>query len=98
MAGSADVRGPGRRRCAIGASVHQPVYGPELVLAGGAVLTDLFCAAPLTFAGGTPHLDARGITLLAGCLALGFAGLAGASAASRPLLRTVVADAGPRPD
>jgi hypothetical protein len=71
---------------------------PGAVLAGGAVVTGLFCAAPLTFAGGTPHLDGRGVTLLAGCLALGFAGLAGASAASRPLLREVVRDAGPRPD
>ncbi len=71
---------------------------PGVVLAGGAVLTGLFCAAPLTFAGDTPHLDARGGTLLAACLALGFTGLAAASAASRPLLREVVRDAGPRPD
>ena len=71
---------------------------PGAVLTTGAVLTGLFCAAPLTFAGGTPHLDAGGLTLLAGCLALGFAGLAGASAASRPLLREVARGAGPRPD
>ncbi|MEU5346661.1 FtsX-like permease family protein [Streptomyces sp. NPDC020766] len=71
---------------------------PGVVLTSGAVLTGLFCAAPLTFAGGTPQLDARGVTLLVGCLALGFTGLAGASAASRPLLRRMVKDAGPRPD
>lgn len=71
---------------------------PGAVLTTGAVLTGLFCAAPLTFAGGTPHLNAPGLTLLAGCLALGFAGLAGASAASRPLLREVVRGAGARPD
>jgi hypothetical protein len=75
----------------------------ELVLLGavlttGAVLTGLFCAASLTFAGGSPHVDGPGVTLLSGCLALGFAGLAGASAASRPLLREVVRGAGPRPD
>ncbi|MFI5883450.1 FtsX-like permease family protein [Streptomyces sp. NPDC051554] len=71
---------------------------PGAILTTGAVLTGLFCAAPLTFAGGTPHLDAHGLALLTGCLALGFAGLAGASAASRPLLREVVRGAGPRPD
>jgi hypothetical protein len=71
---------------------------PAAVLAGGAVLTGLFCAAPLTLAGGAPQFDGRGSALLVGCLALGFAGLAGASAASRPLLRTVAGEAGPRPD
>ncbi|MFF0012574.1 FtsX-like permease family protein [Streptomyces sp. NPDC005374] len=71
---------------------------PAAVLAGGAVLTGLFCAAPLTLAGGAPRFDGPGPALLAGCLALGFAGLAGASAASRPLLRTVTREAGPRPD
>ncbi|MFG2936711.1 FtsX-like permease family protein [Streptomyces sp. NPDC048282] len=71
---------------------------PAAVLAGGAVLTGLFCAAPLTLAGGAPQFDVSGTALLVGCLALGFAGLAGASAASRPLLRTVAGEAGPRPD
>ncbi|MFF4354367.1 FtsX-like permease family protein [Streptomyces sp. NPDC001530] len=71
---------------------------PAAVLAVGAVLTGLFCAAPLTLAGGAPQFDGRSAMLLAGCLALGFAGLAGASAASRPLLRTVAGGAGPRPD
>ncbi|MGW1502910.1 FtsX-like permease family protein [Streptomyces mirabilis] len=71
---------------------------PAAVLAGGAVLTGLFCAAPLTLAGGAPQFDGRSAMLLGGCLALGFAGLAGASAASRPLLRMVVTEAGPRPD
>ena len=71
---------------------------PAAVLTGASVLTGVFFAAPLTLVGGTPQLDARGAALLAGCLALGFAGLAGASAASRPLLRTVVRNADPRPD
>lgn len=71
---------------------------PAAVLTGASVLTGVFCAMPLTLVGGTPQLDAGGMALLAGCLALGFAGLAGASAASRPLLSTVVRNAGPRPD
>ncbi|GAA2060957.1 hypothetical protein GCM10009801_02940 [Streptomyces albiaxialis] len=71
---------------------------PVAVLAGGAVLTGLFCAAPLTFAGGTPDFDGTSVALLAGCLALGAAGIAGASAATRPLLRGVTTGTGPRPD
>lgn len=71
---------------------------PGTVLTTGALLTGLFCAAPLTFAGGTPHVDGPGVALLAACLILGFVGLVGASAASRPLLREVVRGAGPRPD
>ncbi|OEU96367.1 hypothetical protein AN216_20940 [Streptomyces oceani] len=71
---------------------------PAVVLTGGSLLTGIFCAAPLTLAGGKPELDAGSTALLAGCLALGFVGLAGASAASRPLLRTVAQEAGPRPE
>ncbi|MFG2780075.1 hypothetical protein ACGFY7_19750 [Streptomyces prunicolor] len=50
------------------------------MLTTGAVLTGLSCAAPLAFAGDTPHVNGPGIHLLAGCLTLGFAGPAGASA------------------
>ncbi|MER5517660.1 FtsX-like permease family protein [Streptomyces sp. NPDC002763] len=71
---------------------------PAAVLASGALVTGLFCAAPLTLAGGAPHFDGTGAALLAACLTLGFAGLAASSAASRPLLRTVAREAGPRPD
>ncbi|QHF95846.1 hypothetical protein DEH18_20545 [Streptomyces sp. NHF165] len=71
---------------------------PAVVLTGASVLTGVFCAAPLTLAGGSPQFDGRSATLLAGCLAVGFTGLAAASAASRPLLRTVAHTAGPRPD
>ncbi|MBB5935634.1 FtsX-like permease family protein [Streptomyces zagrosensis] len=70
---------------------------PVAVLGGGAVLTGIFCAAPLTLAGGSASLDARGAALLACCLGLGFAGLVGASALSRPLLRSVTRAGGPRP-
>ncbi|MFI9169139.1 FtsX-like permease family protein [Streptomyces lincolnensis] len=71
---------------------------PVAVLAGGSVLTGIFCAAPLTLAGGSASLDAGGIALLAVCFGLGIAGLMGASALSRPLLRAVTERAGPRPE
>ncbi|WP_016906484.1 FtsX-like permease family protein [Streptomyces xiaopingdaonensis] len=71
---------------------------PALVLTGAALVTGFFCAAPLTFAGGEPEFDTGSIAILTGCFVLGFAGLLGASAASRPLLRSVVAESGPRPD
>ncbi|MFG3259386.1 FtsX-like permease family protein [Streptomyces sp. NPDC048172] len=71
---------------------------PVAILAGGSVLTGLFCAAPLTFAGGTPDFDGTSVALLAACLALGATGIAAASAATRPLLRAVATGTGPRPD
>ncbi|GCB47448.1 hypothetical protein [Streptomyces sp. NL15-2K] len=69
---------------------------PVAVLAGGAVLTGIFTAAPLTILGGSSSLDMGGIALLAGCFGLGVGGLIAASALSRPLLRTVTEQAGPR--
>ncbi|WP_238431561.1 FtsX-like permease family protein [Streptomyces cavernae] len=70
---------------------------PVAVLAGGAVLTGLFAAAPLTvLAGGSSSLDLGGIALLAACFGLGVAGLLAASALSRPLLKSVTASSGPR--
>ncbi|MGW8374909.1 ABC transporter permease [Streptomyces sp. ODS28] len=71
---------------------------PAVVLTGVSVLTGVFCAAPLTLAGGAPQLDGQGAALLAACLAVGFTGMTTASATTRPLLRAVVRDAGPRPD
>ncbi|NUP17423.1 MAG: ABC transporter permease [Streptomyces sp.] len=71
---------------------------PVAVLAGGSVLTGLFAAAPLTVLGGASTLDAGGIALLVVCFGLGVAGLLGASALSRPLLRSVTGQTGPRPE
>ncbi|MFD5384607.1 FtsX-like permease family protein [Streptomyces sp. NPDC059474] len=71
---------------------------PVAVLAGGSILTGIFCAAPLTLSGGSSALDAGGVALLAVCFGLGIAGLLGASALSRPLLRAVTEQAGPRPE
>ncbi|MGW0838784.1 FtsX-like permease family protein [Streptomyces sp. NPDC002787] len=70
---------------------------PVAVLAGGAVLTGLFTAAPLTIlGGGSSSLDLGGIALLAACFGLGVAGLLAASALSRPLLKSVTVRSGPR--
>ncbi|MFF5307945.1 hypothetical protein [Streptomyces massasporeus] len=72
---------------------------PVAVLAGGSVLTGIFTTAPVTLAGGgSSSLDAGGIALLAVCLGLGIAGVMGASALSRPLLRAVTERAGPSPE
>ncbi|MFI1360746.1 FtsX-like permease family protein [Streptomyces sp. NPDC020898] len=68
---------------------------PVAVLAGGAVLTGLFTAAPLTLGGGS-SIDTGGLTLLALCLGAGVAGLLAAGALSRPLLRSVTEQSGPR--
>ncbi|MER0242607.1 hypothetical protein AAHZ94_11340, partial [Streptomyces sp. HSW2009] len=70
---------------------------PVAVLGGGAVLTGVFCAAPLTLAGGSATLDVRGAALLAGAIGLGLAGLLAASALSRPLLRAVTTTGGAQP-
>ncbi|MEU0204535.1 MULTISPECIES: FtsX-like permease family protein [unclassified Streptomyces] len=69
---------------------------PVAVLAGGAVLTGLFTAAPLTVLGGSSSLDLGGVALLAACFGLGVAGLLAASALSRPLLKSVTVRSGPR--
>ncbi|MFG2135094.1 hypothetical protein ACGFNV_46230 [Streptomyces sp. NPDC048751] len=72
---------------------------PVAVLAGGSVLTGLFATAPLTLlAGGASTLDTGGITLLVVCFGLGVTGLLGASALSRPLLKSVTGRTGPRPE
>ena len=66
---------------------------PLLLLALGSTATGVVVAAPLTRLGiSSSGLDASGLALLAGCLALGLLGVRAASAASRPLLARVAAD------
>ncbi|RFU39103.1 ABC transporter permease, partial [Actinomadura logoneensis] len=66
---------------------------PLLVMGGGSVLTGLFFAAPFAMGFG-----ASGAITLGVFLVLGFGGILGASALSRPLLRSVTTDPAPRPD
>ncbi|WP_243772295.1 FtsX-like permease family protein [Actinomadura barringtoniae] len=72
---------------------RQETLIPLAVMGGGSVLTGLFFASP--FAAGFGFSGA--LTLVA-FVVLGFAGILGASALSRPLLRSVTADPAPRPD
>ncbi|MEU8245841.1 FtsX-like permease family protein [Nonomuraea sp. NPDC048916] len=67
---------------------------PLTVMGGGAIAAGAFCAAPFMI--GPPGVNGA-ITLLT-CVAIGFAGVVGAGALSRPLLRSVTADPAPRPD
>lgn len=67
---------------------------PLSVMGGGAIVAGAFCAAP--FMWGAVNLT--GVITLAVCVALGFAGVIGAGALSRPLLRSVTADPAPRSD
>ncbi|MGI5164405.1 FtsX-like permease family protein [Spirillospora sp. CA-253888] len=66
---------------------RQEVLIPLAVMGGGSVLTGLFFALPFAVGFGA----AGAVTLLA-FVVLGFAGIMGASALSRPLLRAVTAD------
>jgi hypothetical protein len=43
-------------------------------------------------------VSVAGVVTLTVCVVLGFAGVIGAGALSRPLLRSVTADPAPRPD
>ncbi|WP_371583943.1 FtsX-like permease family protein [Streptomyces sp. NBC_01314] len=70
---------------------------PVAVLAGGAALTGIFTAAPLTLGSGS-SVDTGGLALLALCFGVGVAGLLAAGALSRPLLRSVTEQADPRPE
>ncbi|WP_119583474.1 FtsX-like permease family protein [Streptomyces europaeiscabiei] len=70
---------------------------PVAVLAGGAALTGIFTASPLTLGSGT-SVDTGGMALLALCFGVGVAGLLAAGALSRPLLRSVTEQSGPRPE
>ena len=70
---------------------------PVAVLAGGAALTGIFTAAPLTLGSGA-SVDTGGMVLLVLCFGVGVAGLLAAGALSRPLLRSVTEQSGPRPE
>jgi hypothetical protein len=72
---------------------RQETLIPLVVMGGGSLLTGLFFASP--FAAG---FGAAGALTLVVFVVLGFAGIIGASALSRPLLRSVTADPAPRPD
>jgi len=72
---------------------RQETLIPLAVMGGGSVLTGLFFASP--FAAGFGFAGALTLVVF---VVLGFAGILGASALSRPLLRSVTADPAPRPD
>jgi hypothetical protein len=67
---------------------------PLTVMGGGAILVGVFCGLPFMLG----SVSVVGLTTLLGCVAAGFAGVIGAGALSRPLLRSVTADPAPRPD
>ncbi|GII79049.1 hypothetical protein Sru01_40310 [Sphaerisporangium rufum] len=67
---------------------------PLAVLGGGSIATGVVCALPFARLG----VSAAGAITLACCVVAGFAGVLGAGALSRPLLRSVTADPAPRPD
>ncbi|WP_049570016.1 ABC transporter permease [Nonomuraea sp. SBT364] len=67
---------------------------PLTVMGGGSIVVGAFCATPFLF--GAPN--ANGLVMLLVCVALGFGGVLGAGALSRPLLRSVTTDPAPRPD
>ncbi|MFJ1807757.1 MULTISPECIES: hypothetical protein [unclassified Streptomyces] len=70
---------------------------PVAVRAGGAALTGIFTASPLTLGSGT-SVDIGGIALLVLCFGVGVGGVLAAGALSRPLLRSVTEQSGPRPE
>ncbi|MFG1945478.1 FtsX-like permease family protein [Nonomuraea sp. NPDC048826] len=67
---------------------------PLTVMGGGTIAAGMFCALPFMI--GEP--DVSGAVMLGVCVALGFAGVLGAGALSRPLLVAVTTDPSPRPD
>ncbi|RBQ14108.1 ABC transporter permease [Spongiactinospora rosea] len=67
---------------------------PLTVMGGGSVLAGVVCGLPI-MAGA---VSVTGVVVLVGCLVLGFAGVVGAGALTRPLLRSVTANPAPRPD
>jgi hypothetical protein len=72
---------------------RQETLIPLLVMGGGSVLTGLFFATPFAMGFGW-----SGALTLAAFVVLGFGGILGASALSRPLLRAVTTSPTPRPD
>jgi hypothetical protein len=67
---------------------------PLAVMGGGSILIGVFCALPFVYAG----MSVTGLVTLLGSVVAGFAGVLGAGALSRPLLRSVTANPAPRPD
>ncbi|MFI6296944.1 ABC transporter permease [Nonomuraea sp. NPDC050790] len=67
---------------------------PLTVMGGGAIAVGAFCAMPFMLG----SVSVNGLITLVVCVVLGFAGVMGAGALSRPLLRSVTADPAPRPD
>ncbi|SDK93041.1 FtsX-like permease family protein [Nonomuraea jiangxiensis] len=67
---------------------------PLTVMGGGAILVGVFCAMPFMIGG----MSVAGAITLGACVVVGFGGVVGAGALSRPLLRSVTADPAPRPD
>ncbi|MDL4817876.1 FtsX-like permease family protein [Actinomadura opuntiae] len=72
---------------------RQETLIPLVVMGGGSLATGLFFASPFAIGFG-----ASGAVTLAAFVALGFGGILGASALSRPLLRAVTTDPAPTPD
>ncbi|WP_283137825.1 ABC transporter permease [Rhizohabitans arisaemae] len=68
---------------------------PLTIMGGGAILTGLFVAAPFATQVG---LNPGGLVTLAICVSLGVAGVIGAGALTRPLLKSVTENPAPRPD
>jgi hypothetical protein len=67
---------------------------PLTIMGGGSIATGMFCAAPFA----RLAISATGVLTLLACVVAGFAGVIGAGALSRPLLRSVTTDPAPRPD
>ncbi|MEU8323399.1 ABC transporter permease [Nonomuraea sp. NPDC048881] len=67
---------------------------PMAMMGGGAILVGAFCAMPFMIGG----VSTSGVVTLLVCVGAGFAGVIGAGALSRPLLRSVTEDPAPRPD
>jgi hypothetical protein len=67
---------------------------PLAVMGGGSMLVGLFCALPLTLGA----LDVTNAVILGSAVVVGVAGILGAGALSRPLLRSVTLNPAPRPD
>ncbi|MGW3767311.1 FtsX-like permease family protein [Actinomadura verrucosospora] len=72
---------------------RQETLIPLAVMGGGSLLTGILFGLPFAQGAGL-----SGLAGLAGFVVLGFGGVLGASALSRPLLRSVTAGPSPRPD
>ncbi|GAA0976252.1 hypothetical protein GCM10009555_035510 [Acrocarpospora macrocephala] len=71
---------------------------PLTVMGGGSILVGVLCALPFMSGVTSGGAGTVGAATLGGCVVAGFAGVIGAGALSRPLLRAVTADTAPRPD